>query len=328
MSDIRGQHDAARPRYRVSSLSGGHIDDVDAAGYALGALEPVERQVIEHHIRTCQACADRVSQDVRTVGMLPFALASQLKPAPDVKASLFARIAHSQQAASAALLPTRQPVAMISPTLTITSSRPTARIDNRTTADTVTPKPIALPASRSGWVTAFVAAPLLLTLFLVGGWSLQLRSQLNAQESALSSQTSELTNLRASLANFGSGDAQVAGFQMQPEVGAPQGEGQFFLSEDRTDAIIQVDLNSAQAGGSARILLNNNGTIEPLGEVSIDERGIGETIVSFDEPLTQGQTIQIEAVPADASVDDSSVLLLSGIVNGMNDPGLGANAAP
>ena len=61
MSDIRGQHDAARPRYRVSSLGGTHIDDVDAAGYALGALDPAEQQVIEHHIRTCQACAERVA---------------------------------------------------------------------------------------------------------------------------------------------------------------------------------------------------------------------------------------------------------------------------
>lgn len=328
MSDIRGQHDAARPRYRVSSVSGGHIDDVDAAGYALGALEPVERQVIEHHIRTCQTCADRVSQDVRTVGMLPFALASHLKPAPDVKASLFARISHSQQAASEALLPTRQAVTATSPTLTIPSSRPTTTPGRRASADTAIPKPMALPAFRSGWMTALVAAPLLLTLVLVGGWSLQLRSQLAAQETALTSQTSELTDLRASLANFGSGVAEGAGFQLQPEAGAPQGEGQFFLSDDQTDAIIQIDLNSAQAGGSALILVDNNGTIEPLGEVSLDERGMGETIVSFDEPMTQGQKIQIEAVPTDPSATDSSVLLLSGTVNGMSDPGLGANAAP
>lgn len=327
MSDIRGQHDAARPRYRVSSLSGGHIDDVDGAGYALGAIEPAERQVIEHHIRTCQACADRISRDVRTVSMLPFALTTQLKPAPDVKASLFARIAHSQQAAAEALLPTRQPIAAMSPTLTIPSSRPTSRLDNRTAADSSVPTPIALRASRSGWITTLVAAPLLLTLVLVGGWSLQLRSQLNAQESALTSQTAELTNLRSALANFGSGDAPVAEYQLQPEAGAPQGEGQFHLSENKTDAIIQVDLNSAQAGGSARILLNNNGTIVPLGEVSLDERGVGQAIVSFDEPMTHGQ-IQIEAVPTDASATDSSVLLLSGTVNGMNDPGLGANTGP
>jgi hypothetical protein len=328
VSDIRGQHDAARPRYRVSSLSGDHIDDVDVAGYALGALEPAERQVIEHHIRTCQTCADRISRDVRTVGMLPFALAGKLKPAPDVKASLFARIAHSQQAAADALLPTRQPVAAMSPTLTIPSSRPATRLNSRDPADSTVPKPVALRASRSSWFTVLVAAPLLLTLVLVGGWSLQLRSQLTAQESALSAQASELNNLRTSLANFGSGDAQAEAYQLQPGAGAPQAEGQFVLSPDQTDAIIRVDLNSPRMGGSARILVNNNGTIEPLGEVTLDERGMGEAIVSFDEPLTQGQSIQIEAVPTDPSVSDSSLVLLSGTVSGMNDPGLGANAAP
>jgi hypothetical protein len=75
------------------------------------------------------------------------------------------------------------------------------------------------------------------------------------------------------------------------------------------------------------ILMNNNGKIEPLGEVVLDERGQGQVNVSFDEPLSQGQSIQIEAKPVDPSVADSQ-LLLTGTVNGMSDPGFGANAAP
>lgn len=324
MSDIRGQQDAARPRYRVSSLSGSHIDDVDMAGYALGALEPGERQVIDHHIRTCQQCAERVALDVRTVGMLPFALSGQMKPAPDVKAALFSRIAHSQQASAAAALPTQQrPVATHA--MTIPSSRPTATNARPGDDGAAIPHVASQRTSRSNWMTAIVATPLLLALVVVGAWSMQLRSQLTSQDAALSSQANELSSLKASLANFGSGDVQE--YQLQPQAGAPQAEGQMLLSSDQKDAIVRVDLNTQQASGSAVILMNNNGTIEPLGEVVLDERGQGQANVSFDEPLSQGQSIQIEAKAIDPSVVDAP-LLLTGTVNGMSDPGFGANAAP
>jgi anti-sigma factor RsiW len=305
----------------VSSLSGNHIDDVDVAGYALGALDPAEQQVIEHHIRTCQACAERVARDVRTVGMLPFAIAAHVKPAPDVKASLFARIAHSQQAAADAALPTRQPRATIPSTLTIPSSQATL------VGASAEPGHASRTVFRSSWLTAVIAAPLLLALVLIGAWSMQLRSQLTAQQSTLSSQASELSTLKASLANFGAGDVQE--YQLQPQAGAPQAEGQLLLSSDHRDAIVRVDLNTQQAsGGSARILINNNGTIEPLGEVTLDARGRGQTNVTFDEPLAQGQSIQIQAVPADDAMTTPTELLLSGTVNGMSDPGFGANYAP
>jgi anti-sigma-K factor RskA len=307
-------------------MGGSHIDDVDIAGYALGALEPGERQVIDHHIRTCQQCAERVALDVRTVGMLPFAVSSQLKPPPDVKAALFARIAHSQQAATAAALPTQQrPVATHA--MTIPASRPTASASSATSATegAATPHLAVHSSSRSNWMTAIVAAPLLLALVVVGSWSFQMRSQLSSQDAALSSQADELSSLKATLANFGSGDVQE--YQLQPQAGAPQAEGQLLLSPDQKDAIVRVDLNTQQASGSAVILMNNNGKIEPLGEVVLDERGQGQVNVSFDEPLSQGQSIQIEAKPVDPSVADSQ-LLLTGTVNGMSDPGFGANAAP
>lgn len=323
MSDIRGHQGAARPRYHVSSLGGNHIDEVDAAGYALDALEPAERQVIEHHLRTCASCAERISRDVRAVGLLPFAVAARLTPPPDIKAALFSRIAHSQQAAAAAALPTARPLAMRA--ATIPSSRPSATF-NPPHLDGAPPYLAARPAARSSWMTAIVATPLLLALVLVGGWSLQLRSQMSAQEFALSSQASELTSLRASLANFGSGDAQP--YQLMPQAGAPQAEGQLLLSPDQTEAIVRVDLNSREAGGSAQILMYNNGTIEPIGSVSLDERGQGQTTVTFDQPLTQSQSIQIQAVPVDPSGTGATELLLSGTVNGMSDPGFGANTTP
>lgn len=327
MSDIRGQQDAARPRYRVSPLSGSHIDDVDIAGYALGALEPGERQVIDHHIRTCQQCAERVALDVRTAGMLPFALASQLKPSPDVKASLFARIAHSQQASAAAALPTKQrPVATHAMTLPSSRSTTPAANANPAAEGAAVPHLAARAPARTNWMTAIVAAPLLLALVVVGSWSLQLRSQLSSQSATLSSQADELTSLKASLANFGAGDVQE--YQLQPQAGAPQAEGQLLLSSNQKDAIVRVDLNTQQASGSAVILMNNNGKIEPLGEVELDERGQGQVNVSFDEPLSQGQSIQIEAKAVDPTAPDASPLLLTGTVNGMSDPGFGANAAP
>lgn len=322
MSDIREQQPAARPRYRVSSMAGAHIDDVEVAGYALGALEPAERQVIEHHIRTCATCATRVAADLRTVGMLPFAVPAQLKPAPDVKAALFSRIAHSQQAAAHAAVPT----AVRKPSLpTLPSSRPGAAAPIAAAGTVPT---LAAPGrTRASWLTAVVATPLLLALVLVGGWSLNLRQELASQSTTLESQSSELTTLRASLASFGTGDVQR--YEMQPQAGAPQAEGQLLLSADQKDAIVRVDLNLQQAeGGSATVLMNNNGTIEPIAELEYDEKGQGQTAVSFAQPLSPGQSIVVQAVPVDSDVPGEPSLLLSGSTAGMGDPGLGANTAP
>ncbi len=67
-----------------------HIDD-DAELYALGALEASERETVDAHLATCDACTQRVADAERTVGALgSFAWGSTVAPSPrsDARASV------------------------------------------------------------------------------------------------------------------------------------------------------------------------------------------------------------------------------------------------
>jgi hypothetical protein len=75
------------------SGGGEHVDDL-IAGYALGALEPDERLAVERHAGYCPRCARLLAETRRTAAMLPF-VAAPAAPSPDVKATLFSRIAQS-----------------------------------------------------------------------------------------------------------------------------------------------------------------------------------------------------------------------------------------
>ncbi|HEV2528327.1 MAG TPA: zf-HC2 domain-containing protein [Thermomicrobiales bacterium] len=70
-----------------------HVDDLIPA-YALGALDADERVAVERHASYCPTCARQLADMRRTATMLPFSVATAA-PSPDVKAALFARIAHS-----------------------------------------------------------------------------------------------------------------------------------------------------------------------------------------------------------------------------------------
>ncbi len=102
--------------------AGRHVDDL-AAAYALGALEPAERDQVERHRRLCPACDRLLAEESRVANLLPFAVPASTVPPPDVKVALFARIAHAQQHTADADLPSRaaQP---LPPTLTVTAAGP------------------------------------------------------------------------------------------------------------------------------------------------------------------------------------------------------------
>jgi len=57
-----------------------HVVD-DLAAYALGSLEPVEHERIEHHVRACVSCAEHLGEYRALVGVLPAALAPVAPPA-------------------------------------------------------------------------------------------------------------------------------------------------------------------------------------------------------------------------------------------------------
>lgn len=70
-----------------------HIDEL-AELYAVGALDDLERARVEHHVRECAPCTDRVRDAVETVEMI-----ETLQPEYEPPASLKARIKASAGAA-------------------------------------------------------------------------------------------------------------------------------------------------------------------------------------------------------------------------------------
>ncbi|MCC6314879.1 MAG: zf-HC2 domain-containing protein [Thermomicrobiales bacterium] len=303
MSDPHGQQPEIRRSYRVgrspvaasfAPAADDHVEDL-AAAYALGALDGAERDLVEFHIRFCPRCAAAVERDLRATSMLPFMVVGRAVPAPDVKAALFARIAHTERVASAARLPAAESHA-IPPTLTLPSSIPTIA-----PAAAVPPPVVAVDArgGRSwGWMASALSVPLLIALVATGAWGMQMRDQLTAQGSRVSS-------LEAQVANFGSGTST---YQLSPGMAMPQAEGKIVLGADERAGMLQVDLNSDTSAGSYELLVNSDGNLMPAGEVMIGPDGRGQTQFKLDQPFSAYESIEIKPKLRDGKTVDAAVL--------------------
>lgn len=305
MSDAFGQQREVRSRVRSSrpkaapNLVPGaddHLDEETSAAFALGALDGPERDLVEFHIRFCRRCAATVERDLRTTGMLPY-LATPAVPPPDVKAALFARIGHTQRAMLAAAPVDVAPSARQLPTLP---------------ASTLLP-PIASPTSQTGgvpaasgrsfgWIGSVLSVPLLLALVATGFWGVQLRDQLDAQGSRMSS-------LEAQLANFGSGTT----FQMSPGLAVPQAEGRLLLGANEQAGILEVDLNSDAAAGEYEVWgWDGNGNYGPITDLKVGTDGTGKAQFSLDQPFSAYESVQIVSKGLDGEAQEDDVVLQLG----------------
>lgn len=306
MSDNRGYQPTPRRTYRLAgsrempdtaALQTGHVDDL-AAAYALGALEDAERASVDAHIRACPACERAVEDALATAGMLVY-MAPQMQPSVASKAALFARVAHAQRAAVATPLPMTSMEAFRTPTLPALTPQddlvlPTVAAPG--TSTTAQPR-----QSRTGWLISAISAPLLIALVVTGMWGLQLRDQLSAQSSAVADLQSELTN-------FGSG---TTSYQLSPGEAAPQAEGQIVMGADQRAGMLQVDINSKEAAGIYQLLMvNQDGSLVPVSEFTVDQDGRGQAQFETAQPFTDYESFHIKAKPLDASApaDDFDVL--------------------
>ncbi|HEX5497656.1 MAG TPA: zf-HC2 domain-containing protein, partial [Thermomicrobiales bacterium] len=75
MSEQSRRPSEARRRYRIGGGTvardldlgpGGHVDEL-IPGYALGALDQFERDVVDRHVQFCERCAESLAADLRTV---------------------------------------------------------------------------------------------------------------------------------------------------------------------------------------------------------------------------------------------------------------------
>lgn len=297
MSNAHGQPARGRRSYRIAGLgdrsaptvpaSIGHVDDL-IPGYALGALETDEAAAVDAHVRSCPACAHALSEAERTVGMLPFLVPMQTPPA-DNKAALFARVAHVQKAAAASSLPVRRLEAFRTPTLPSSAGRDLAPASPNTAATGGSTPPRR--ETRASWLVSVVSLPLLIVLIATGFWGLQLRNQLTTQNA-------QLADLQAEFANFASG---TTSYPLQPGIDAPQAEGTIVMGANERDGLLRIDVNSKDGPKSYELLVNHDGKLESVGEVTVNEDGIGQTRIALDQPYNEYESVHIRAKPVDAT---------------------------
>ncbi|MGH2617631.1 MAG: anti-sigma factor family protein [Thermomicrobiales bacterium] len=297
MSDAHGQPARGRRGYRIAGFgersaltnptSIGHIEDL-IPGYALGALDANEVAAVDAHVRSCPACERALHEAQRTVGMLPF-IVPMHAPSVDNKVALFARVAHVQKAAAASSLP-----------MPHLDSYRTPTIPSSTVRDLGPATPVAASAagstplqreSRSRWLVSVVSLPLLIALIATGFWGLQLQNQLTTQDA-------QLADLQAEFANFASG---TTAYPLQPGVDAPQAEGTIVMGANQRDGLLQIDVNSKDGPTSYELLVYQDGKLEPVGEVTVNEDGIGQARIALDQPYGEYESVHIRAKAVDAT---------------------------
>ena len=296
MSDLRDNQRGEYRRYRIAgggspvpafgAAGSPHVEDL-AAAFALGALDASEYALVESHIRGCAPCERAVADASRTVAMLPFLLPQQAPPA-DAKVALFSRVAHAQRAAAGSPLPR----------LTIDSVRTPSlpRSSDVAFEASASPLPAAASApqssrkSRSGWMATFLSLPLLVALIASGLWGVQLRDQLALRNA-------ELTEVQAELANFGSG---TTSYPLQPGGAAPQAEGNIIVGSDQLAGMVKIDVNTDDAPEAYEVWAVQDGRMERVGEVTINQDGQGLGKFELPQPYGEYESIHVKAKAAGA----------------------------
>lgn len=268
-------------RYRLPRED--HVDDM-AAGYALGAIEPADQAMVERHIAHCARCADLVEAEDRTVAMLPF-VAQAAIPGPDVKAALFARIAHVQRTEAP------RPAVELSPTLTIPASRPAA-FPVAGPAATSSPRRSLSPRTsfQLNRVTAMLTVPMVLALMLTGTWAMQMRSQ-------AVDRGDQVSELQATLANLGT---EATLYDLLPGPDYPGADGELLVGANGRSGVVQLDLDTRNPADLYRLLVVKDGKLIPVSTIEVNEDGEGQAQFALDQDLEDFQRVQIDPVPLDS----------------------------
>lgn len=336
MSDGRGQQagSGGRRRYRVAGSGdwaaglspearigdGGddHVADL-AAGYVLDALELAEREQVERHARSCPSCAKLLAADARVAGFLPY-LAPAVVPAPDVKAALFARIAHAERAATVETSP--RPIA--SHAQTLPSSRSSIPAGSVSAADSSAVPSMAGPTRRRSPLPAragsFLSVPLLLALAAVGAWGIQMRGQAAEADARLGA-------VQAQFANFAAGQT----YDLRPGEAGPGAEGSLLVSEDQRQVLLSMQVNNPKRDRIYQLLVNDGERIVPKADIEVGPDGRAQKVVDLDRPYSEYESFEVKAKPASGDAAAGSGLesiVLSDVTGSIGDtePGVGSVA--
>jgi hypothetical protein len=180
---------------------------------ALGALDTVDREEVEHHLRWCDGCRLEATSYESVANLLPLGLPGVAGLDPAIKSSLLDRIARDDDA-----------------------PRPTMAVP-----DASGPEPPAAPApqrhlSWTRFVPAALVAPLAVALLVVGAWANSLRNDLD--------NAAPETTVAAAVTLQG---REVQTYAVERSCDTCIGSGQFGLSEaDSMGMVVGWDFDPAQ----------------------------------------------------------------------------------
>lgn len=278
---------ASRDLVADEGAAGEHVTDL-VAGYALDALDADERRHVERHVRRCAACARLITADARVVGFLPY-LAPAIAPAPDVKAALFARIAHAERAvaeAPAPRLPLQPPLAA---TPTLPASRPlppSAAVSVAGGEVPVASQGLRPAPNRLAWATSFLSIPLLLALAAVGAWGFQMQGDAAEADARWS-------EVQAQFASFANGEQ----FNLEPSAGGRGAEGTITVSPDGRRLLLSIQVNNPRQDRTYQLLVQYGERLIPQQDIKVGPNGKVMEIVELDRPYSDYEGIEVKALP-------------------------------
>lgn len=265
----------------------GHVSDLTAL-YALGVLEPEERDLVDLHVLVCPPCATALEDDQRTAGLLPF-LSPPAAPAPDVKAALFARIAHSQQQSSAGHRLERRhaparaaDAARPEPATAVKSTRwrrPSLRHDGH-------------HRRWRSFAVPLMAVPLVLALTATGIWGMRLRGQVDSRDQQLAELSAQIANPVGAVV----GDDAIQ-YELVSDDGPVTATGTMFVDEEAQAIWLSFQVDDPTPNRSYDIYVNRNGSVVPAGEVTVDEQGRGRQMIPLEGSFANYKAVQVEARP-------------------------------
>lgn len=212
-------------------------------GYALDALEGDERQMVEQHIASCEACQQRLDEYQEVVAQLPDLLAAVTpqRLSPAVKQELLEKLEKS---------PT--PVAM-----------------------EVAKKPRSPRPRRRPWqlTTAFFA----ILLLLIIGWNVQLNVAL-ARERALRAEVADIVGQQELVVEVIDSE-QTERLVLLPPAQTSDAYGKVFTRSDMVHVVaMAARLPSPPAGQAYHLWLSRGTATELAGAMAVDDDGFGMLI--------------------------------------------------
>ncbi|MCC6790237.1 MAG: hypothetical protein IT336_01045 [Thermomicrobiales bacterium] len=271
----------------------------NAAGLALGALDPDETMRVTLHLSWCPNCAKLVHEMRKTVGYLPFT-SEQAAPSLRAKSRLFDRITASEH------VPAASPATLLTiPASTIrVIDSPPVRLTPTLPASS---QPAVRPAKkRLNWemiVAPLAAVPLVFALAIVGGWALRTQDRLNDQVAQARDLESENADLSAqvSLLSSGVGDSLTRRFVFDaPDsaIGGNSASGTLVGIVNKPWASLSVWNLPTNTHGYQVIVETKQGESIPAGAFTVDADGSAKLELEIQRPLQDYRAVHITERPA------------------------------